>query len=155
VLGQPPLVAQPPADTDKRLLAVADLFMASRVVDFLRQVFPQLLLLVVFASAGLLAMMLAATTYPFPQHDTIAWMSWTMLLTVIGVTIVVFVQINRDRIVNMLSGSTPGELNWNSGFIWQVVTFGVLPILTLLGAQFPYSLQHIFAWVGSAFSGVH
>jgi hypothetical protein len=154
-LGQPRLVADSSASADAQLLAIADLFVASRVVDFLRQVFPQLLNLVFFATAGLLAMMLAASTYQFPQHDTIAWLSWTMLLTVVGVMILIFVQINRDRVISMLSGTTPGELNWNGAFVWQLVTFGIIPILTLLGAQFPYTLQRIFSWLGSAVSGQH
>lgn len=155
LLGQPRLVADSSATADAQLLVIADLFVASRAVDFLRQVFPQLMNLVFFATAGLLAMMLAASTYPFPQHDTIAWLSWTMLLTVVGVMILVFVQINRDRVISMLSGTTPGEFNWNGAFVWQLVTFGVIPILTLLGAQFPYTLQRIFSSLGSAVSGQH
>jgi hypothetical protein len=146
LLGQPRLVADGNASADAQFLIIADLFVASRAVDFLRQVFPQLLNLVFFSTAGLLAMMLAASTYPFPQHDTIAWLSWTMLLTVVGVMILVFVQINRDRVISMLSGTTPGELNWNGAFTWQLITFGVIPILTLLGAQFPHTLQRIFSW---------
>ena len=155
LLGQPRLVADSSAGTDAQLLVIADLFVASRTVDFLRQVFPQLLNLVFFSTAGLLAMMLAASTYPFPQHDTIAWLSWTMLLIVVGVMILIFAQINRDRVISMLSGTTPGELNWNGAFVSQLVTFGVIPILTLLGAQFPYTLQRIFSWLGSAVSGQH
>jgi hypothetical protein len=154
LLGQPRLVDSS-AGAEAQLLLVADLFVASRVVDFLRQVFPQLMNLVFFSTAGLLAMMLAASTYPFPQHDTIAWLSWTMLLVVIAVMILIFVQINRDRVISMLAGTTPGELNWNGAFSWQLITFGVIPILTLLGAQFPYTLQRIFSWLGSIVSGQH
>ncbi|HVC45345.1 MAG TPA: hypothetical protein VND20_11060 [Candidatus Binataceae bacterium] len=155
MLGQTPLAAQAPDNPDAQVIAVAELFVASRTVDFLRQIYPQLRNLVVFAGAGLLAMMLAATTYPFPRHDTIAWVSWTVLLTIMAVIFMVFVQMNRNRVISMLSGSAPGELNWNSSFVLQVVTFGVVPILTLLGAQFPYALQNVFGWVGAIFSGAH
>jgi len=140
---------------DEALVKDAKLFLASRVVDFLRQVFPQMMNLVVFASVGLLAMMLAVSSYPFPQRDTVADLSWVILLSVIGVTFVIFIQINRDRIVSMLSGTTPGELNWDSGFVWQLVVFGVVPILTLLGAQFPHALQGVFSSFGGLFSGAH
>jgi hypothetical protein len=140
---------------DEALVKDAKLFVASRVVDFLRQVFPQMMNLVVFASVGLLAMMLAVSSYPFPQRDTVADLSWIILLSVIGVTFVIFIQINRDRIVSMLSGTTPGELNWDSGFVWQLVVFGLIPILTLLGAQFPHALQGVFSSFGGLFSGAH
>jgi len=142
-------------DLDESLLKNGELFVASRVVDFLHQVFPQLMNLVVFTSVGLLALMLAASSYPFPQRDTIAWLSWIILLTVIGVFVVIFVQMNRDRVVSMLSGTTPGQLNWNSGFVWQLLVFGLLPILTLLGAQFPHALQGIFSSVGRLANNAH
>jgi hypothetical protein len=142
-------------DLDESLLRNGELFVASRVVDFLQQVFPQLMNLVVFTSVGLLALMLAVSSYPFPQRDTIAWLSWIILLSVIGVFVVVFVQINRDRVVSMLSGTTPGQLNWNSGFVWQLIVFGLLPILTLLGAQFPHALQGIFSSVGRLANNAH
>jgi hypothetical protein len=148
--------ANPATDQlDESLLRNGELFVASRVVDFLHQVFPQLMNLVVFTSVGLLAMMLAASSYPFPQRDTIAWLSWIILLGVIVVFVVVFVQINRDRVVSMLSGTTPGQLNWNSGFVWQLVVFGLLPILTLLGAQFPHALQGVFSSFGGLASNAH
>jgi hypothetical protein len=140
---------------DESLVKNAELFVASRVVDFLRQVFPQMMNLVVSASVGLLALILAASSYPFPQRDTISWLSWIILLSVIGVTIAILVQINRDRIVSMLSGTTPGELNWNSGFVWHLVIFGLVPILTLLGAQFPSALQGLFSSFGGLFGGAH
>jgi hypothetical protein len=100
-------------------------------------------------------LMLALSSYPFPQRDTVAWLSWTILLSVIGVTFVIFIQINRDRVVSMLSGTTPGELNWDSGFVWQIVIFGLVPILTLAGAQFPHALLGLFSSVGGIFAGAH
>ena len=152
------LTARPAADQpglDESLIRNGELFVASRVVDFLRQVFPQLMNLVVFASVGLLALMLALSSYPFPQRDTVAWLSWIILLSVIGVTFVIFIQINRDRVVSMLSGTTPGELNWNSSFVRQLVVFGLIPILTLLGAQFPHAVQGVFSSFGGLLGSAH
>jgi len=142
-------------DLDESLIKNSELFIASRVVGFLQQVFPQQMNLMFFTSVGLLALMLAVSSYPFPQHDTVAWLSWIILLSVIGVIVLIFVQINRDRVVSMLSGTTPGELNWNSGFVWQMVVFGILPILTLLGAQFPHALQGIFSSFGGLANSAH
>ena len=140
---------------DESLIKNAELFVASRVVDFLRQVFPQMMYLVVFASVGLLALMLGVSSYPFPQRDTIAMLSWVILLSVIGYMFFIFVQINRDRVVSMLLGGTPGELNWNSTFVWQLVVFGLVPILALLGTQFPHTLQGIFSSFGGLLAGAH
>lgn len=140
---------------DESLIKQAELYVAGRVLDFLRQVFPQMMHLVVFSSVGLLALMLALSCYPFPHRDTYMWLSWIILLSMISVIFVIFVQINRDRVMSMLSGTTPGELNWNGTFVWRLVLFGLIPILTLLGAQFPHALQGLFSSFGALFAGAH
>jgi hypothetical protein len=94
---------------DAALLELGELFIASRVVDFLRHVFTQLRSLAGFAMAGVLAMMLAVSTYPLPNHNTLLWLSWVVLLSVIALTFTVFVSINRERVVSMLSGTQPGR----------------------------------------------
>ncbi len=149
--AQPSLLV--PRKGEKGFIELGNLFVAARVVDFLRQIFPQLLNLAGFSMVGTLAMMLAVSEYPFPGRDTLLWFSWLVLLSVIGVIVLVFVQMNRDRILSMLAGNTPGRLNWNSAFLLQVLIFGVIPILTLLGAQFPHALGGIFSWISGIFGG--
>jgi hypothetical protein len=148
-----PLSNQPAPD--ETLIKQAELFVAGRVLDFLRQVYPQMTHLVVFVTVGLLGLILAISSYPFPHRDTFVWLSWIILLSVIGVTFVIFVQINRDRVMSMLSGTTPGQLNWNGNFVWRVVIFAIIPVLILLGAQFPHALQGFLSSFGGALGGAH
>jgi hypothetical protein len=148
---QPSLAAD--SDADEKLIAQANLFVAARVVDFIRHIVPQLRNLVGFAMAGVLAMMLAISVYPFPRHDTLVSLSWVVMLSVVIISVGVFVQMNRDRILSMLSGTNPGQLNWDSAFMGRLVLYAVVPILTLLGAQFPHSLGGMFSWVGGFFGG--
>ena len=96
---------------------------------------------------------LPSASYPFPRHDSLLWFSWVVLLTVITISITVFVQMNRDRIISMLSGTEPGRFNLDSVLVGHVVTYAVVPIMVLLGAQFPHALGGIFSWFGGLFSG--
>jgi hypothetical protein len=150
-IGQPIMPA--PDQEEKQILELGNLFVAARVVDFLRQVFPQMLNLAGFSMVGALAMTLAVSGYPFPGRDTLLWFSWLVLLSVIGTILVVFIQMNRDRVLSMLTGTTPGKLNWNSSFVLQILVFGVIPVLTLLGAQFPHALGGMLSWIGGLFGG--
>jgi hypothetical protein len=145
----------PPAldEGDRKLLEQGNLFVAARVVDFLRQVFPQMRVLCGTAMVGVLAMMLAASAYPFVQRDTLLWLSWIVLLTVVAIDAIIFVQISRSRIISMLYGTTPGHFSWDSAFTVRILMFGVIPILTLLGAQFPNALGGIMSWIGRLFGG--
>src|SRR5262249_34445749 len=140
----------PPSLTerDEKIINYGNLFVASRLVDFLRQAFPQMRILGGSAMAGLLAMMLALSSYPFVQHNLILWISWSVLLGAVAMGVTIFVQINRNRIISMLDGTTPGRFNWDSAFTVRILLFGVVPILTLLGAQFPNTLGGIISWIG-------
>lgn len=136
---------------DDKVEEQARLFLASRVVDFLRHVFLHLSGLFGFGIAGILAMLLALSSYPFLQSATLLWMSWVVLLAAIGLGLVVFVQINRNRILSMLSGTEPGHFNFTAEFAGELILYAVVPILTLLGAQFPQAFSSIFAWIGGIF----
>ena len=125
----------------------ADFFVAARVVDFLRQVMPQLNNLAVFGSASMLLMLLALSSYPFPQRDAFVWLSWATLLGAVIILLVVFVQMNRDRVVSLLHGTVPGKLSWYASLVNQVILFAVVPALSLLGAQFPDAFRQVFSWV--------
>jgi hypothetical protein len=67
--------------------------------------------------------------------------------------VIIFVQISRSRIISMLYGTTPGHFNWDSAFTVRILMFGVIPILTLLGGQFPNALGGIMSWIGRLFGG--
>jgi hypothetical protein len=129
-----------------RLADQANLFIASRVVDLLRQVVPQLQNFASFGTASMLLMLFAMSSYPFPQRDTFLWLSWSTLLGALLVLLVVFVQMSRDRIMSLLSGTVPGKLSWDASLVNQIVLFGVVPVLGLLGAQFPDVFRQFFSW---------
>jgi hypothetical protein len=135
---------------DPMLMQQAELFIAGRVVDFLRQVFPHILNLIGFGMVGLVALMLAASAYPFPARDTILWISWVALFAGVGVSLYVLVGINRDRIISMISGTAPGRITWDSAFVTHLVVFVLIPVLTLIGAQYPHALGSVFSWMGNA-----
>jgi hypothetical protein len=124
----------------------ANLFVASRVVDLLRQVVPQLQNFAAFGTASMLLMLFAMSSYPFPQRDTFLWLSWSTLLGALLILLVVFVQMSRDRIMSLLSGTVPGKLSWDASLVNQIVLFGVVPVLGLLGAQFPDVFRQFFSW---------
>lgn len=63
----------------------------------------------------------------------------------------VFVQMNRDRLLSLLSGGTPGKIDWNSAFLGHLVLYGLLPVLTILGIRFPATFSGIVNSLTSLF----
>ena len=64
-----------------------------------------------------------------------------------------FVSANRDRVISLISGTTPGRVYWNASLLVNLVTHALLPLVVLLGAAFPERLSRLVSWLGVAFGG--
>lgn len=130
-----------------------ELLLAGRVVGMLRATLPELTNLAFSAAVAILLMLLALSSYPFAQRESLVWFSWLFVLPGVGAMLYVFASINRDRIVSVLSGTTPGRLDLTRDFMTRALLFGLIPVLGLLGVQFPGALGQIASSVGKLFGG--
>jgi hypothetical protein len=128
-------------------------YVAARVADFLRQALPQVSLFAFSATAGVIMMLFAVSSYPFPAQGRLVLFNWVFVLFTVGTCAFVYFSMNRDRVLSLLSGTSPGKVSWNSTFILQIVTHGVLPILAVLGAAFPAKFGLVAQWLGGLFGG--
>jgi hypothetical protein len=128
-------------------------YIAARVADFLRQVLPQVSLFAFAATAGVIMMLFAVSSYPFPAQGRLVLFNWVFVLFTVGTCAFVYFSMNRDRVLSLLSGTSPGKVSWNTTFVLQILTHGVLPILAVLGAAFPAKFGLLTQWIGSLFGG--
>lgn len=56
-------------------------------------------------------------------------------------------RLSRDKTLSLLTGKTPGRLNVTRDFVLRVLIHGVIPVIALLGAQFPQTVRQIFSWL--------
>jgi hypothetical protein len=134
-------------------LGYGEIYVASRVVDWLRQVMPQLQALAFSATVAMLLMLFAISSYPFPMSDRLLWFSWAVVVVTAGAMVWMFVSANRDRVISLISGTTPGRVNWNASLLVNLVTHALLPLVVLLGAAFPERLSRLVSWLGVVFGG--
>jgi hypothetical protein len=127
-------------------------FLLTQIAAFLQHIFAHLQNLVALVTIGLLLLLIAANSYPFRPREPLLLFSWVAILTSVVVTLFIFVQVNRDKTLSLLTGKTPGRLNITRDFVMRVVIHAVVPIVALLGAQFPQALRQIFSWL-SVFEG--
>jgi hypothetical protein len=135
-----------PIAQSEKWIEQGKLFLASRVTAFLLLVLTQLKNLVVLVTAGSMLMLMAVSTYPFQPRELLMLFGWVSVLMVVGVTLMIFVQMGRNRVISLLSHTTPGEINWSWDFTLRVLIHGLLPIMALLGAQFPHVVGQIISW---------
>jgi hypothetical protein len=129
------------------LIRQGRVFMIGHVASFLQYILVHLQNLAGLVTIGLLLMLLAATSYPFQPREPLLLFSWVSMLVVAAVTLFIFVQLNRDRVLSLLSGTTPGSFNLSGDLLYRVMIHGIVPLIALLGAQFPEAVQNILSWV--------
>jgi len=53
----------------------------------------------------------------------------------------------RNALLSYMSGSEPGKITWDVGFISQMIVYAGLPILALVAAHFPEVGKPLFDWI--------
>jgi hypothetical protein len=133
------------------IMAAGGTYIAARVTDYLRQVLPQVSLFAFAATAGVIMMLFAVSSYSFPAEGRLVLFNWVFVLFTVGTCAFVYFSMNRDHVLSLLSGTTPGKISWNGTFVLQMLTHGVLPILAVLGAAFPTKFGLLARWIGNLF----
>ena len=122
-----------------------DEFIAARYLAFIRWVLVQLRNLLEFVTTGFILMVLALNAYPFAAHRILNT-SILIAFAVLGTGIVlVFIQMERDAVLSRIGETDANKLN--KGFFFRLVSFGTLPVLTVLASQFPSISGFLFSWV--------
>jgi hypothetical protein len=131
-------------------MTAAEELVAVYVVDYIECVFKYLRGLAAFLLVALVLMTVLIVAYPFQPASVVR----TMYLLIIGVSVVtlvaVLVRMNRDPVLSAIAGTNAGEVTWDARFVLNLVTFGAVPILTLLGSEFPELRGFLFSWVSPA-----
>lgn len=146
---------QPPPVTpdEQEPVVAAEEFVALRFVSLINYVGVQLRNLISFVSLAFILCVAALRSYPFLSHRTIGW-TLTLLFLALGIPVVmVFAQMDRDAILSRLADTEPGKLD--KEFYLRLVSYGALPLLTLLASQFPAIGRFLFSWVQPAVEALH
>ncbi len=144
-------VGQPPDGNEVHI--VAEEFVALRFVAFMRYVGVQLRNLLSFVVAGFILCVASVRSYPFLAHRSIGW-ALSLLFIALGIPVVIaFAQMDKDAILSRLSDTQPGKLD--RAFYVRLVSYGALPLLTVLASQFPPIGRFLFSWVQPAIEALH
>jgi hypothetical protein len=125
----------------------AEEYLAVQIVDYIEWVMHHLRILALFLLLSLLITTLLLSGYPFSPRQLVKLSFIVLLLATVGAILYVNTQMNRNEILSRIGKTTPGRITWDARFIVNVLTFGVLPILTLLGSEFPELRSTLFSWL--------
>jgi hypothetical protein len=143
VSGASEKAANSKAGPEEDVFRLGEDFLVGRLAHFLAYVLPQMQNLIVTSISGLLLLLFAVNSYPFQPHNFLLFFNWVVILSFVGIAMWVFVQMSRDPVLSSLNGTKAGKINWDWDFIFRILIYGIVPILALLGAQFPQSVGQI------------
>ncbi len=122
------------------------LFLLAHIGAYLQHIFSHMQTLISFVTISLLLSLVAIGSYPFHFRSTLLLLSWISILTTIALTFWIFLDASRDRTLSLLANTTPGQITLTRDLLSRLLLHVVLPLVALLGAQFPESLSQILAW---------
>jgi hypothetical protein len=124
--------------------AKSELF-ALRYVAFIQAACRQIENLLAFLPIGLVLTLISLNSYPFQSGHVLGWFMATLLIDMgiaVGCTLA---GSERDEILSRLNGTKPGKIG--KAFYMNLLSYGALPVLTVLAAQFPTIGSFLFSWV--------
>jgi|GEM_PF-6672890 len=129
-------------------MRIAEDFVTLRIATFLSHVMTHLRYLLTFTLSGSLLLILAVSAYPLEPTRFVTVFSWTLMLGVIALAFTVIVRMERNEVLSRLSGSTPGQVDFNFALAGQLVVYVGLPLLAVFANIFPELRDQLFAWLG-------
>jgi hypothetical protein len=93
-------------------------------------------------------MVLGLNSFSFQAPQAISHLTITALALGAMVVVRVLAEIERNPIISRISGNREGSLG--KDFYMRVITYGALPVLTVLGTQFPSIGRFLTSWAEPA-----
>lgn len=144
---------QAPAEWTKDPVPIArGEFLALRFVAFIHCSLSEMRSSLALLGYVFILLVAALTLYPFEGRGEIGIALILIFAIVGGFCSMVFAQMDRNPLLSRLSATAPNQLGLN--FVYRVVSFGALPLLSLLASQVPEVGNLLLSWLQPALQAV-
>ena len=126
-----------PGTADPLALKGEQTFQAVSVVFVVRELLSRLSFSLYLIGPALALLVVLYSTLYYDHSHALLGLIWVDVVSAIVAIMSVFVWMDRDAVISGINHTTPGTIDWNWEFIWKVVVYVVLPLMTLFAAQFP------------------
>lgn len=141
-----PIESSPGDSTQVRAMRSLEEYVACEIVLYVEHYLQNLRLLCFFLFASLLILVTVDAQYPYEPHTVISLSAVILLVLTVLTVFVTMVRMSRNMTLSRISRTQPGKVTWNTAFILNLVTFGVVPLLALVSSEFPEVRSFLFSW---------
>jgi len=132
---------------------IEEQFVSFRYLAFINYVLIQLQNLMGILSILFLLLVLALNSYPFLSRSIITGALTIIFILNAALVGRILASLDRDAILSRATGTTEGKLD--KFFFFKLVSYGALPLLAILGSQFPGFGRFLFSWLAPAMESLH
>jgi len=128
-----------------KIRILAEESLALYYVRYIRNVCLYMRYVLFFISAGFILALISLKSYPFQSEHALSW-AVTAVFAALGIGVIkVFVEMEKDPVLSCLADTKEGKLS--GGFYVRLLSYGALPLFTLIAAQFPSVARFFFSWI--------
>jgi hypothetical protein len=117
------------------------------VADYIDWVFQHLRYLATFMVIAMVLTSILLTSYSFQPQSVFR----ILTLVIMGVSVVVIVsavvQINRHPVLSAITNTPAGKLSWDTRLVSNLITYALVPLITVASTQLPQVREFLFSWV--------
>lgn len=136
------LFADTPATPRRDELLV---YLAYRMVALIRYAMLQIGTLICFVAYGFVLAIGSIMFYPFEGRKTVGELLVMAFALLLGWVATMMIQFQRNEVLSHLEGSVPGQANYGQ-LLLRLLTVGGLPLIAILGSQFPQLANFAFSF---------
>ncbi len=112
-------------------------FLALRVAAWLRYVFAHMRCCLIGGLVCGLLSMVGVTAYMFQPKQFVTLAIWLALAGAVGLTLFVFLQMDRNATLSRIGDTTPGKVSFDRAFWTKIFTYVGIPAFGLIASRFP------------------
>lgn len=115
----------------------AEEHMAVWMVEYIERTLDQIRHLALFLLGGLVLATALINSYPFHPQSRIKLIFVFIMVGTVAALVFVMVQMSRDDVLSRIAKTEPGKVKWNLHFVFNLIVFAIVPLLSLVSAEFP------------------
>ena len=89
----------------------------------------------------------AILSYPFEPHRLMKSFAWSLILLSVAAGVWTYLQLDRNSLLSKIAATQPGRITANSGLVFRLLAWGIVPLLAALAADYPDLVHSIMTWV--------
>jgi len=118
-----------------------------QVVAYIEWVLRHLRVLAFFILVSLVLTTVLLNGYPFQPQSAIKLVFVVLMAASVGSLLLAGTQMNRNDVLSRITRGDPGRINWDASYVWNLILFGLVPIMTYVGADVRPVRDGVLSWL--------